>query len=209
MMRESKHGCTRSDDMIKQLKIIAKKNNGIIFTKDVSQSGIRREVLTKLVNSGELNRLMRGVYCFSEEHIDEYFLLELRVPQLIYSLGTALFFHGYSNRVPSVISITVKTGYNAHRISNEKINIRYSNKNIFEMGLIKIKTPQGMEVRCYDIERTICDIVKERTKIDPQIFSDAINQYLENRKINSRKLMTYAKKLGVEDEIMKYIEILR
>lgn len=195
--------------MIEQLKLIAKNNNGIIFTKDLTKFGIRREVLTKLVNSGELNRLMRGVYCFSDEHIDEYFLLELRVPQLIYSLGTALFFHGYSNRVPSVISITVKTGYNPHRISNERINIRYSNKKTFELGLTKIESPQGMEVRCYDIERTICDIVKERTKIDPQIFSDAINQYLEKKIINSRKLMNYAKKLGVEDEIMKYIEVLR
>lgn len=66
-----------------------------------------------------------------------------------------------------------------------------------------------MDVRCYDLERTICDIVKEKDKMDPQIFSDAMNQYFDNKKINSRLLMKYAKALKVEDEIIKYIEVLR
>ncbi len=65
-----------------------------------------------------------------------------------------------------------------------------------------------MEVRCYNLERTICDIVKEREKIDSQIFSDAINQYFSNKKINSRLLMNYAKALKVENEIAKYMEVL-
>lgn len=195
--------------MIERLKAIAENNKGIIYTKDVVKVNIRKEVLSNLVATGELVRLKRGVYCFKDEIIDEYYLFQLTVPQLIYSLGTALFFHGYSNRVPNVLSITVKQGYNAHRIDTQKVNVRYSNDDLFELGLTTIQSPQGMEVRCYDLERTICDIVKERSKIDPQIFSDAINQYLGNKTINSRRLMKYARALKVDDEIMKYIEVLR
>ena len=195
--------------MIKELKKIAEKNDGIIFTRDVVNSNIRKEVLSNLVRSGDLIRLKRGVYSFKDEIVDEYFLFQLKIPQLIYSLTTALFFHGYSNRVPNVLSITVKQGYNMHRVDTEKINVRYSSNELFELGLTKIKTPQGMTVRCYDLERTICDIIKDKDKIDPQIFSDAINQYFSNKKINSRLLMQYAKALKVEDDIIKYIEVLR
>lgn len=195
--------------MVDKLKSISETNNGLIYTKDVTKNNIRKEVLSNLVKSGELVRLKRGVYCFKDEIIDEYYLFQLKAPQLIYSLGTALFFHGYSNRVPNVLSITVKQGYNIHRINTYKVNVRYSSDENFELGLTSIQSPQGMEVRCYDLERTICDIVKERNKIDPQIFSDAINQYFSNKKINSRLLMKYANALKVEDEIMKYIEVLR
>lgn len=195
--------------MVDKLRQIAVSNNGLIYTKDVTAENIRKEVLSNLVKTGELIRLKRGVYCFVDEIIDEYYLLQLKVPQLIYSLGTALFFHSYSNRVPNILSITVKQGYNMHRIDTKKVNVRYSSEELFELGLTKVKSPQGMEVRCYDLERTICDIVRERSKIDPQIFSDAINQYFSNKKINSRLLMKYAKKLKVDDEIMKYIEVLR
>lgn len=191
------------------LKEIAENNNGIILTKDVTGNGIRREVLTKLVDSGELVRLKRGVYSFKDEIVDEYFLFQLEFPQLIYSLSTSLFFHGYSNRVPNVLSITVKQGSNLHRVDTNKVNVRYSKENIFDLGLTTVKTPQGARVRCYNIERTICDIVKNRDKVDPQIFSDAINQYFDNKKINSRLLMKYAVALNIEDEIMKYFEVLR
>lgn len=195
--------------MINDLKQIAIKNGGLIYTKDVTERKIRKETLSRLVKTGKLIRLKRGVYCFKDEIVDEYYLFQLKVPQLIYSLGTALFFHGYSNRVPNVISITVKQGYNVHRIDTRKVNVRYSSEELFQLGLTSIKSPQGMEVRCYDLERTICDIVKERTKIDPQVFSDAVNQYFSNKKINSRLLMKYAKMLKVDYEIMKYIEVLR
>ena len=195
--------------MINKLKKIAENNDGIIFTKDVVNNNIRKEVLSNLVKIGDLIRLKRGVYTFKDEIVDEYFLFQLKVPQLIYSFGTSLFFHGYSNRVPNVLSITIRQGYNLHRIDTEKINVRYSSDKLFELGLTKIKTPQGMDVRCYNLERTICDIVKEKDKIDPQIFSDAMNQYFDDKKINSRLLMKYAKALKVEDEIIKYIEVLR
>lgn len=195
--------------MLEKLKKISEENKGLIFTKDVTNAGIRREKLREYVESGRLIRVKRGVYCFSDEMVDEYFLLQLRAPGLIYSLGTALYFHGYSNRVPNIISITVVQGYNTHRIADKKIRVRYSKADIFEIGLSSITTPQGSEVRCYNLERTICDIVKERTKIDPQIFSDAMNQYFGNKRINSKRLMEYAKELGIEEDIIKYLEVLR
>lgn len=195
--------------MIDTLKKLSQSNDGLIYTKDVVSAGIRKEKLREFVDKGELVRVKRGVYTFADDLIDEYFLMQLRAPVMIYSLGTALYFLGYSNRTPNVLSITLPQGYNAHRIKNERIKISYSNPDIFEMGLTTIKSPQGNEVRCYNLERTICDIIKKRDKIDSQIFSDAINQYFSSGKINVSKLMKYAKVLKVDDQVFRYFEILR
>ncbi len=193
---------------IEILRKKAKQNNGVLFTKELKELGIRREILSSLVESGVLVHIKRGVYIFANDIIDEYYLLQLNAPNSIYSLGTALYFHGYSNRVPNIISLTVKKGYNTHRIKNAKIRFKYDKHELFELGLEEIKSPQGMVVRCYNIERTICDIIKNKKDIDPQIFSDALNQYFKNQNINSRRLMEYAKKLKIENEIFKYIEVL-
>ncbi len=195
--------------MLKELKKLSKENDGFIKTKDVVSAGIRKEKLKELVDSGLIVREKRGVYSFTDTLVDEYYLLQLKAPILIYSLGSALYFFGYSNRVPNILSITVPQGYNIHRITNERLRVRYSNLALFEIGLTSVVSPQGKEVRCYDLERTICDIIKERDKLDSQIFSDAINQYFSNKKINVSKLLKYARLLDIEEEVIKYFEILR
>lgn len=195
--------------MIDKLKKLSQKNNGLIFTKDVTKAGLRRGDLKNLVDNKEIVQIKRGVYSFPNEILDEYYLLQLEAPVLIYSLSTALFFHGYSNRVPNIIDITVPQGYNVHRIVNDKIRVRYSKKDIYDLGVSLIKTPQGMKVHCYNLERTICDIIKARDNVDTQIFSDALNQYFKNKKINSTLLMNYARILKVEKEVIKYLEVMR
>ena len=70
-----------------------------------------------------------------------------------------------------------------------------------------LKTAFGNEVKCYDRERTICDIVPERKRIDKQIFIDAMIRYFIQRK-NIRNLIKYSRILGVEEEIRKYMEVL-
>ena len=76
------------------------------------------------------------------------------------------------------------------------------------MGAIEIKTPLGSQVKCYNMERCICDIVSERKSVDKQIFTDAIIGYFKSRDKNIRNLIKYSKLLGIEDEIRKYMEVL-
>ena len=73
---------------------------------------------------------------------------------------------------------------------------------------VEIKTPLGVQVKCYNIERCICDIVAERKSVDKQIFTDAITRYFKSRDKNIRNLIKYSRVLGIEDEIRKYMEVL-
>ncbi|WP_329887451.1 hypothetical protein [Pseudoramibacter faecis] len=76
------------------------------------------------------------------------------------------------------------------------------------MGITTVRTALGNEVRCYDMERSICDIVSERNSIDKQIFTEAMIAYFNSKEKNMRNLVKYSRKLGIENEIRKYMDVL-
>lgn len=192
------------------LDTLSDENTHILTTKDLKEKGLRSEQIKRLVESGELIKLRHGVYCRPSCEIDEFYVFQSRYSKGIYSYGTALFFHGLSNRVPNIISYTIPNYYNVSRIKTE-LNIQYHfvSEQIIDLGVIEIKSFQGNIIRVYDIERTICDIIKNSRKIDAQTYAYAIKTYFSSSNINNRKLMRYAKILKVESDVLKYMEVLR
>ena len=66
---------------------------------------------------------------------------------------------------------------------------------------MEIKDPWGNILNVYDMERTICDIVKNQKKIELQVYLQAIKNYFQRKDKNLRKLARYAKKMGIQDKI--------
>ena len=78
------------------------------------------------------------------------------------------------------------------------VNTKYSVKEIYSLGLETILSPAGHNIRVYELERTLCDMVRGNEKSDIQIVNSAMKQYVGYKKKNIRKLMKYAKLLRVE-----------
>ena len=66
----------------------------------------------------------------------------------------------------------------------------------------------GVELKVYDRERTICDCFKYRSKLDSEIFNKAINAYVADPKKNLANLSKYAKDMGVYTKLMNVMEVL-
>ncbi len=60
----------------------------------------------------------------------------------------------------------------------------------------------------YDVERTLCDIVRGQKVVDIQLVTPAMQAYARRADRDPAKLMRYAKKLGVEKKIRTYLEAL-
>ena len=184
--------------------------NNIITNKQAEEIGVKRHVLASLAQKGELERVKNGVYKKKDAVDDDFAAISLNNEQVVFSFHTALYLLGFSDRTPNVFHISVPKGYNAGHIKRKFSNIKvhYVKKEFFHLGVIKIKTPLGASVKCYNIERCICDIVLERKSIDKQIFVGAMTGYFSNKDKNIRNLIKYSRILGMEDEIRKYTEIL-
>ena len=71
-----------------------------------------------------------------------------------------------------------------------------------------MKTPYGNKIKVYDLERTVCDIIRSRNSIDYQVFQDTLKNYLKRRDKNLKLLMEYAALFRVKNVLKKYLEVL-
>ena len=60
----------------------------------------------------------------------------------------------------------------------------------------------------YDIERTICDIVRSRNRLEYQVFQDSLKSYVRRPGKKLIQLMQYASQFNVEEIVRKYVEVL-
>ena len=191
----------------KILKIL-KDNNGIITAKEVKENNIEKIYLTRLVNKGVIDRVKRGLYVSKNSWGDEYLNL-IYGTNAIYSYETALYFFGLCESVPIKYNLTVPRGYNGSLNHNDKVFLHFIKKEYFDIGKVTIKSPQGQIITCYNAERSICDLLKDKQNQDIETLKYAISEYLKNK--NSRdlpKLMEYAKTFDVEEPLNNYLEVL-
>ena len=184
--------------------------NLVITNKEAEELGYTRHNLSELTKNGQLERLRPGLYQLKGKVIDDFVLTSSNSNRIIFSHQTALYLHDLSDRTPNVFHIFVPQGYNASHIKKryEDLQVHYVKKYLYELGKTEIKSPQGNLIPVYDIERTICDIIIDRERIDKQIFTEAIKRYFKSTNKNLRRLIKYSRLFNIEDEIRKYMEVL-
>ena len=187
----------------KILKLI-ENNNGIITTKQVNNEKIPKIYLTKLVKKNEIQRIKRGIYGDINKFEDEFYIFQLRYPNAIFSYNTALYIHGLTERTPDKLDVTVYRGYTGRKL-DFNIVTHYVKKEILNLGIMTVDSPYGNKIKVYDKERCICDIVKNRTKIDIELFNKIIRNYFEDNNRDINRLFEYAKKMNVFDKLVPYV----
>ena len=188
-------------------KILKLFKNGYLTTKDVKDNNIPRFYLTKLIKEDKIERVSRGIYIKKNELVDEFVILQSKSKNAIYSNTTALYLHDFSNRIPIKYDITINSGYNGSLQKKDNVNLFYTKRELLELGVIDYKLDSGNIIRVYDLDKTICDIIKNKKKIDAEIFNKAIREYFYSNKKNTLKLYEYAKKMNIYNKVRDTFEV--
>ena len=188
-------------------KILNLFKNGYLTTKDVNDNNIPRFYLTKLIKENKIERVSRGIYIKKNDLVDEFVILQSKSKNAIYSNTTALYLHGFSNRIPIKYDITINSGYNGSLQKEDNVNLFYTKRELLELGVIDYKLDSGNIIRVYDLDKTICDIIKNKKKIDAEIFNKAIREYFYSKKKNTLKLYEYAKKMNIYNKVRDTFEV--
>lgn len=191
-----------------QLDNLLEKHEGMLQTAQVVEAGFTKPVFYEYVKARELEQVAHGIYVSTDAWVDAMFLIHLRCGQAVFSHNTALFFHDLTDREPSPYSITVKRGYNPSKLKADGICVYTVKEDLHEIGITTAKTPFGHTVPTYDMERTICDVIRCRNKLEIQTFQDALKQYARRKDKNLRTLMQYAALFRVEKILRQYLEVL-
>jgi len=184
-----------------------KDSNGIITIDDFKKNNISYHYINKLVKDNSIIRIKSGMYVKTDCFIDQFYFIQHKIRKGVFSYNTALYLLGKTEVIPHVIEITVPRDY--HMTNKDKsVKIHYTNNENIKLGVIKVKSPYGMIVTTYNLERTICDIVKNQSILDREQINKVIRNAFIHGQIDGNKLIQYSKKLRCEKRIRNIIEVM-
>lgn len=191
-----------------QLLELIDRQDGLVLTRDAETAGIPRYYLTLLARVGIIERVGHGIYLTPDTFEDDLYMLQARSPQLIFSHETALYLHDLTDRDPISYSVTVPIGYHNRLLMNNDLQVYTVKKEWHELGVTESSTVYGRQIRLYNAERTLCDLFRQRNKVDADLLNDSMKRYLTRKEKNIPQLLRYADLFRVSSPIRKYVEIL-
>jgi predicted transcriptional regulator of viral defense system len=191
-----------------RIRKILQDQHGSLLTSDLVKFNIPRTYLSILEQNGEIERVSRGVYRLTASIEDEMFCFQARYKSSIYSHETALYLNDLTNRTPLSYSIFVPVGYHSISLKESGHKIFYVNRNLFDLGVISMKSPHGNEIRTTNLERTICDVLRSRNQIDIQQINESLKRYVSKKERNIDLLYSYARRFRIQKIVREYIEVL-
>ena len=191
-----------------QLDKLIVEHDGMLRTSQVIDCGIAKAIFYEYVKKKNLQQVAHGIYVSEDAWVDGMFLLHLRCSQAIFSHESALFFHDLTDREPSPYAITVRRGYSTTHLKAEGFSVYTIKSELYEIGLTTGQTPFGHAVPIYDMERTICDLIRSRNSIEMQTFQGALKMYARRKDKDLRTLMRYAGMFRVGKILRQYLGVL-
>lgn len=191
------------------LEKLIEENNGYLITSMVEEKNVSRTFMSQYVKEKNLEKVARGIYITDDVWPDELYIMQVRNSAVIFSGETALYLHGLIDREYTDICVSVPAGYNAtHLKTDNKVHVKYVPRELYEMGVCYVVSSSGNLVKTYDKERCICDLIIERHNVEVQNFQTAMKDYMHSKERKLSRLVEYAERLGIRDEVMKYVEVL-
>lgn len=190
------------------IRKILETNNGQVTRRQVDQAGLDPHILVELTRSGKLERVDRGVYIDPAIFEDDMYILQYRFSKGIFFKDTALLLHDMIDRTPGTYEMNFPQDYHPTKIDQYPVKV-YRQKNAwYELGVELVKSPGQHMVRTYNIERTLCDILRTRDRSDAETIQQAMVSFSRMKHKNLHRLSEYADIFNVKDKIRPYMEVL-
>lgn len=187
-----------------ELKKFLNSNHGYITTAELEKIGISRPMIPNLIKKNILRKVNRGIYIDNSLFEDEFFILQKRFANIVFSYNTACYLWNLSDRAPYKLEVTTIN----HNNINENIDIHYVCKEKFEIGIVEIESPYSNPIKVYNEERCICDILKNPNVVDPELYNKIINNYFKKKDKNLTLLEEYSKIFNVYEKFTNIMEVL-
>lgn len=183
-------------------------NNGVLNVKSLKEINLSRQTIYNFIKKNNMEKVGPGIYISQDTLEDETYVLSLRCPKGVISHDDALYYYGLVDREPFIHSITIYSGYNPTTLTNSGYKVYTVKKELLDLGKITVTNQFGHNIPMYDLERTVCDLVRNRNNFEIQDFNTALKTYSQRNDKNLNRLITYAKAFRLEKIIRQYMEVL-
>lgn len=182
--------------------------SGMILTKDIVSNNQSKTEYYDYLKNNEFKQISRGIYASKDTWVDQLLIAHMRCPNAVMSHDVALYHYGLIDREPLSPTLTIYSGYNTTRLKKAGYKVYFVNKQLLNIGKIDVVDLSGNTIPMYDLERTICDLFRNRSSFEIQDFNTAIKTYVRRKDKNITRLFEYAKLFRVEKLMRTYMEVL-
>ena len=192
-----------------KIENIVKTNSGYVSRKDIDRNRIPSIYLTRYVKKYNLIQIVRGFYAREDWIVDPYLIFQYTYPQFIYSFNSAIYLHGLGDVLPNYLEVTGP--FNYRPMSKNRDDVMTHTDTVdesYNLGITDIKTSLGNVVRAYDKEKTICDLIKHKDKIEFEVYVKALTRYARSKDKDINKLMRYAQIMKIENKVRDQMEVI-
>lgn len=186
------------------------KNASVLRSRDLESLGIWRATLGKLVESGVIGRIGRGLYALPDGEIGEHHTLAevgKRVPKGIVCLISALRFHGLTTQQSPDVWLAIDGKAREPKLGSVSIRVVRSSGEVLQAGREE-HTIEGVKVNIYCPAKTVADCFKFRNKIGLDVALEALREAWREKRCMMDELLRYARICRVENVMRPYLESL-
>lgn len=164
----------------------------IYRTQDLLTIGETKYSISKKVRNKKLYRLERGLFSDTLKFNLEEQLISTKYPFCVLTGVSAFSFYDLTDIIPD--KVYVATLEHSFPIRKENVVQSYQSKEYFNIGITSVEYDGGA-IRIYDLERTLIELIRRKSKYSPELYYEVLNSFRKNKhKLDYVKINEYASK---------------
>ena len=189
---------------IQTINEIMAAHGGFVSKKDLTSSQYHR--LLNSVIDGSVVRVRRGVFALPTAMANTMYDIGRIVPGGVLCNYTAWSHYGLTTQIPMYICVAIEQKRKIKLPAYPPISLSYQSKEQLALGCERANIG-GYDVNIFNMERSVCDALKNRNKIGMDVCAEIINNYIRRKDRNLNLLSEYAQKLRVGNVLHNYLQL--
>jgi predicted transcriptional regulator of viral defense system len=186
------------------------RQTGAARSRELVTAGIARSQLSRMVSTGQLVRVARGMYALPGYQSGEHSALVTvaqRAPNVVFCLLTALRIHELTTQAPFEVWIAIGNKDHPPRLDYPTLRTVRFSKQALSAG-VEIHKIDKTKIRVTSVAKTVADCFKFRNKIGLDVALEALREARRAKKTSAEDLWHYAKINRVANVMRPYLEAI-
>lgn len=182
----------------------------MMHAHELREVGISAQTIARAVESGEVERISRGIYQKCGAEVEENQILAeaaMRAPKGVVAMVSALAYHGLTDQMPRRVWIAIGVNDWAPVQSYPPLRIVRFTESYLRHG-IEHHGICGIDVPIYSIPKTLADLFRNPKIVDRSVAVEGLRAALQQRKATPSVIAQAAKAGGAWKVMQPYLEAL-
>lgn len=188
---------------VEKFKKIFDENNGVVKLAEFTDAGFHNMTMYILIKEGYVSKIKTGYYeWLYEKPVADAVIISKLFPEAIVCMDSALYIYDYTEKTPMSWHLAVSKDKNKSKylIDYPLVKMYFLINDYLSIGKTMI-TYDSANLKIFDRDRTICDVIRYEKKMDKEIFNKAINAYVSDPAKSISKLMDYSKSMNINNKV--------